>query len=155
MMARVPREFSTVVLDTNVVVAALLWDGVPRALLKLVAAEQSVAAVVSPALIAELERVLQRAQLAERVRATGRSAEELVSRYREIAVTVTPSAVAPVVVADSDDDHVLALAGRRACIAGDHRRSLASPADRAARRYCDCDSSSSPRVFWQEPVSHG
>ena len=82
MMARVPREFSTVVLDTNVVVAALLWDGVPRALLKLVAAEQSVAAVVSPALIAELERVLQRAQLAERVRATGRSAEELVSRYR-------------------------------------------------------------------------
>ncbi len=110
MMARVPREFSTVVLDTNVVVAALLWDGVPRALLKLVAAEQSVAAVVSPALIAEFERVLQRAQLAERVRATGRSAEELVSRYREIAVTVTPSAVAAVVVADSDDDHVLALA---------------------------------------------
>ena len=49
MMARVPREFSTVVLDTNVVVAALLWDGVPRALLKLVAAEQSVAAVAARA----------------------------------------------------------------------------------------------------------
>lgn len=49
MMARVPREFSTVVLDTNVVVAALLWDGVPRALLKLAAAEQSVAAVAARA----------------------------------------------------------------------------------------------------------
>ena len=40
MMPRVPREFTTVVLDTNVVVAALLWEGVPRALLERVAAEE-------------------------------------------------------------------------------------------------------------------
>lgn len=87
MMARVSDEFTTVVLDTNVVVA-----------------------VVSPELIAELGRVLRRPQLAERVRATGRTAEELISRYREIAATVTPLTVTPVVVADADDDHVLALA---------------------------------------------
>ena len=110
MMVRVFGELTTVVLDTNVVVAALLWDGVPRALLELVAAVPWVVAAVSPELIAELERVLQRPQLAEGVRATGRTAEELISRYREITATVTPVTVAPVVVADADDDHVLALA---------------------------------------------
>jgi len=110
MMTRVPREFTTVVLDTNVVVAALLWEGVPRALLERVAAEERIVAVVSPALIAELERVLRRPRLAERVRATGRTAEQLVSRYCGMAATVTPLTVAPIVVADSDDDHVLALA---------------------------------------------
>lgn len=110
MMARVPVEFTTVVLDTNVVVAALLWDGAPRALLELVAVDPRIVAVVSPALIAELEKVLRRTRLAERVRATGMTAEQLVSRYRAIAATVTPLTVAPVVIADSDDDHVLALA---------------------------------------------
>jgi putative PIN family toxin of toxin-antitoxin system len=110
MMARLPGELTAVVLDTNVVVAALLWDGLPRALLARVAAEPRIAAVVSPVLIAELTRVLQRPQLAKRVRATGRTPEELVSRYREITATVIPRAVAPIVLADSDDDHVLALA---------------------------------------------
>ena len=50
MMARVPVEFTTVVLDTNVVVAALLWDGAPRALLELVAVDPRIVAVVSPTL---------------------------------------------------------------------------------------------------------
>jgi len=152
MMARVSGELTTVVLDTNVVVAALLWDGVPRALLELVAAEPWVVAAVSPELITELERVLQRPQLAERVRATGRT-EELISRYREITATVTPVTVAPVVVADCDDDHVLALAvaaHASLVITGDRSHLFA---DWAARGDRDRDTSSSTRFSEATPMS--
>lgn len=100
----------TVVLDTNVMVAALLWDGLPRRLFETVVTTPGFTAVVSPAILAELGRVLSRPRFASRILTTGRNADELIALYRRLAVVVTPRTVARIVSADADDDHVLALA---------------------------------------------
>lgn len=99
-----------VVLDTNVLVAALLWDGLPRKLFEAVCAAPGVTVVVSPEMLAELDRVLRRPRFAARIRATGWRPDELIARYRLLTAVITPRTVARIVLADEDDDHVLALA---------------------------------------------
>ena len=58
------------VLDTNVVLSALLWHGRPAELLDLGATDQ-VRLFTSEALVAELERSLAKPRLAARIAATG------------------------------------------------------------------------------------
>jgi putative PIN family toxin of toxin-antitoxin system len=60
-----------IVVDTNVVVSALLWGGPPRAVLT-AAHEQRITLYTSAPLIAELEDVLSRDKLARRCRAVER-----------------------------------------------------------------------------------
>jgi len=55
------------VLDTNVVVSALIWGGNPLALLE-AAAEGRIELFTSPVLLAELETVLRRPHLMRRLR---------------------------------------------------------------------------------------
>jgi putative PIN family toxin of toxin-antitoxin system len=99
-----------VVLDTNVVVAALLWDGIPRQLLEALAADPFVTLASSPQLLAELDRVLVKPQLTERFRLLSLNSRQVIARYARLVTIVTPQSVARVVEADADDDHVLALA---------------------------------------------
>ena len=100
----------TVVLDTNVVVAALLWDGVPRQLLESLTADPFVTLASSPQLLAELDRVLVKPQLTERLRLSSLSPQQVIARYARLVKIMTPQSVARVVEVDADDDHVLALA---------------------------------------------
>ncbi len=108
-------------LDTNVLVSALLWTGPPHELLH--AARTGTAALLtSPALIAELRDVLARPKLAPRIAELGTTAGELMESLLSRVVVVEPATVEPVIVADPDDDHVLAcaLAGKaRWVISGD------------------------------------
>ncbi len=98
-----------VVLDTNVLVSALLWPGNPTKLIEF-AADGVVQLFASKLLIEEFSDVLQRPKLAVRVAATGMSATELVQQYQRLAHRVTASKLITRISRDIDDDAVLACA---------------------------------------------
>ena len=115
-----------IVADTNTVLSGLLWQGPPRRLLEL-ARERKVSLCTSLTLLAELAEVIARDKFAERVRAAGLSAAELVQDYEHLAEIVTPEPLPAPVSRDPDDDHVLAcaLAGKaELIISGDKRHLL-------------------------------
>ena len=64
----------------------------------------------SPALLGELARVLRRRKFSTRVERLSASVDELIEGYGELAQFVRPAAISPVVLADPEDDHVLACA---------------------------------------------
>lgn len=97
------------VLDTNVVASGLLWDGVPAQLID-VAQAGATELFTSRMLLAELARILRRAKFAKAIAASGLSLDDLVLGYAELARVVTPASISPTVLADPDDDHVLACA---------------------------------------------
>lgn len=98
------------VLDTNTVVSALLWKGSPHDLFAAVRERRDIALYSSPKLLAELADVLGREKLAPAVAASNRSPEEQLRQYISLVRIVTPASVQPVIVADPDDDHVIACA---------------------------------------------
>lgn len=98
------------VLDTNVVVAALLWSGPPRRLLEWAFDGEAIELFSSPALLDELAHTLTYAKLAARIQAHGTSVERLVARYTALVSLVIPPGVPRVVAGDADDDHVIAAA---------------------------------------------
>jgi len=97
------------VLDTNVVAAGLLWQGPPNRLVE-EAFDGKVELATSLALLVELEAILKRAKFARQIAKQSLSVAGLVLRYAELAQLVQPEPIAPVIVADPDDDHVLACA---------------------------------------------
>lgn len=97
------------VLDTNVVVAGLLWSGPPRRLLE-AAIEAQVQLFSSEALMSELVQTLGYKKFAGRIVSFGVSADTLVARYSALVGLVTPVNVPRVVADDADDDHVIAAA---------------------------------------------
>ncbi len=106
----VPPSIQRLVLDTNVVVAALLCNGVPQQLLAHAMADPRVRLFSSPVLLAELAHTLGYAKLAPRIAAHRTSAEQLVARYTALVSLVIPASTPPVVALDADDDHVIAAA---------------------------------------------
>jgi len=97
------------VVDTNVLVSAFLWQGTPGRLLEL-AGEQAVTLFTSRALLAELDSVLHRRKLAKPVAATGLSADQMLANYRKLATAVIVRPLAAPVSRDPDDDRVLECA---------------------------------------------
>ena len=97
------------VLDTNTVVSGLFWDG-PPSLLQDAARSGKVELYTSPALLTELARVLARRKFLASLERVGASVDELIEGYAELAQLVRPAPIAPVVLRDPDDDHVLACA---------------------------------------------
>ena len=97
------------VLDTNVVVSALIWGGVPYKLIEMAAAGE-IELVTSPTLLAGLRDVLGRAHLASRLAAQRSSTLLAIGFYADLAIRVSPLSTPRVVPGDADDDHVLAAA---------------------------------------------
>ena len=97
------------VVDTNVVISGLLWLGNPGRLLE-AAASGLLTIYTSAALVDELANTLSKGKLAPRVRTSGLTLDELLGRYLDVAIAVDAPSIVPVVLADPDDDHVLACA---------------------------------------------
>ena len=96
------------VVDTNVLVSAFLWQGTPGRLIGLAAGTQ-IELFTSRALIDELSEVLHRKKLARQVDATGLTAAQMVSHYSgRLAQIVTARKLVSPASRDADDDAVLA-----------------------------------------------
>ncbi|MGB7985231.1 MAG: putative toxin-antitoxin system toxin component, PIN family [Terracidiphilus sp.] len=96
------------VLDTNTVVSALLWEGAPRRLLKAVAVAR-LQLFTSDALLEELADVLSRRKFKKRIASLDFSPSELFDTYTkqvEIVQPIPVSRLAP----DLDDDVVIGTA---------------------------------------------
>ena len=98
-----------IVLDTNVVVSALVWGGTPYQLIRM-AIDGDVVLHTSLALLDELRDVLTRPHLAARIGQRHASAKEAVTLYASLTILVSPVSVPRVVPGDADDDHVIAAA---------------------------------------------
>ena len=97
------------VIDTNVLMAGLLWRGPPHALLEHVRAG-TVSLVSSPALLAELTYVIGRAKFDAILTRTNTSRERCLAEVRRLAEVIEPPPLPQPVCRDPDDDLVLALA---------------------------------------------
>lgn len=98
-----------VVLDTNVVVSALLWGGTPEQLTDL-AGDGVLELFTSEALVAELARILGRSKFAEKLGQKNLSSAEIVARYRELAETIDAAPIDAPALRDPDDAAVIACA---------------------------------------------
>jgi putative PIN family toxin of toxin-antitoxin system len=97
-----------VVLDTNVVVSALIWGGVPYRLLQFAAAGD-IALFASTVLLDELRLTLNRPHLASRLTQQQSSVAQALALYDQLVTQVVPRAIEPT-SRDPDDDHVIACA---------------------------------------------
>jgi putative PIN family toxin of toxin-antitoxin system len=96
------------VLDTNVVVSALLWDGAPKQLLR-VSHSEGVLLFTSTPLLVELTETLSKKKLGRKIAASRLSADHLVNFYAESVSVVRPIFV-PRIAPDPDDDVVIGTA---------------------------------------------
>jgi putative PIN family toxin of toxin-antitoxin system len=114
------------VLDTNVVISAFLWQGTPGRLLEL-AGEQEVRLFTSRELLDEVAEVLSRKKLTKNVAATGLTVTEMLANYRKMVTLITARRLPQKVSSDADDDAVLAAAksaGADLIVSGDRKHLL-------------------------------
>lgn len=97
------------VLDTNVAVSALLWNGPPFQLVQ-AARNSGVVFFSSVKLAHELGRVVARAKFARNVAKAQITHSQLVDRYLGMVLIVEPAAIPATILEDPDDDEVLACA---------------------------------------------
>ncbi len=113
------------VLDTNLLVSAVIAAGLPRRLVDGAKAGEF-EFCTSEGLLAELLDVLSRSKFAARLSQAGLTQQGIVDDLRRIAVIVSPADTPRVVPTDPDDDHVIAaaLAGAADLIASGDKRDL-------------------------------
>jgi uncharacterized protein len=98
------------VLDTNIVVAGLLWNGPPRRLIEWAIEGEVVELFSSPVLLDELAHTLGYPKFSARIESFGTSIAALVAQYAALVSLAMPTSVPRVVANDADDDHVIAAA---------------------------------------------
>jgi putative PIN family toxin of toxin-antitoxin system len=97
------------VLDTNTAVSGLIWGGVPARLID--AAAAGTAQIISSVpLLDELHDDLFRKKFAAQLAEQGVDAADLFEGYAALVQLVVPAVIGPVILADPDDDIVLATA---------------------------------------------
>ena len=120
-----PQPPLRLVLDTNVVVAGLLWNGPPRRLLQ-AAIDGEVDLFSSAVLLGELANTLEYTKFTKRIESFGTSIAALAAQYAALVSLVAPASVPRVAANDADDDHVIAaaVAARAELIVTGDRRHL-------------------------------
>jgi uncharacterized protein len=99
-----------IVLDTNVAVSALLWQGTAHQLLQAIRQRPGARLFSSPALLEELLDVLSRPFAVKRLVLANQTARAVLADYLEAVELVEPATVPRVVPNDADDDEVIACA---------------------------------------------
>ena len=97
------------VLDTNITISGLLWRGAPGSLLDAAIARR-VSLFTTTVLMNELAGVLGRPKFAARLSARKINLDDFLLDYATLANIVVPMDIAPTILADPTDDHVLAAA---------------------------------------------
>lgn len=97
------------VLDTNTAVSGLIWGGVPGRLIDAAAAGKTQIISTVP-LLDELHDVLFRKKFTAQLAEQGVEAADLFEGYAALVQLVVPAVIGPVLLADPDDDIVLATA---------------------------------------------
>jgi putative PIN family toxin of toxin-antitoxin system len=111
-----------VVLDTNTVISGLLWHGPPRQIFTL-AREGKIRLFTTSALLEELSDVLHREKFVARLALTNLTPAQLIVGYAALATRIEPFRIPPTIIADPDDDAVLACAlaaEAKIIVSGDH-----------------------------------
>ena len=97
------------VLDTNIVISGLLWNGPPRRLIDS-AIGGTVNLYTSAVLIAELREALAYAKFAKRIATNGETVDRCIRRFMAIASLTAAAMIEGTGSADPDDEHVIACA---------------------------------------------
>ena len=105
-----PQPALRLVLDTNIVVAGLLWNGPPRRLIEWAIEGEAIELFSSPVLLDELAHTLGYSKFTRRIESFSTSIAALVAQYTALVSLVMSASVPRVVTNDADDDHVIAAA---------------------------------------------
>jgi len=97
------------VIDTNIVISALFWKGLPRLVVD-AALDKQYIALTTEAVTTELIRVLAYPKFAQQIANQALNIEHLVENYLAIAIGVLPGEVSSNVERDPKDRKVLACA---------------------------------------------
>lgn len=97
------------VLDTNVLVSAMLWPGTPTRLIDM-ASEGQIQLFTSRALLDELNETLHRPKFTRAIAASGLGIDEMIHHYQRLTYLVTTRKLTQQICRDADDDNVLACA---------------------------------------------
>jgi putative PIN family toxin of toxin-antitoxin system len=98
-----------VVLDTNTIISGLFWGGVPWQVYSAAFAEHYTL-LTTDDLLNELMIVLNRPKFVQSLAIFKRTAEDIVSEYRQVAEFVIPAEIPSDVIRDPKDRAVLACA---------------------------------------------
>jgi putative PIN family toxin of toxin-antitoxin system len=98
-----------VVLDTNVVISALLWDGIARQVVYIAESNQ-ISIYTGVVLLEELEEKLNHPKFAKKFAQTQISPSELMTAYNALVTVIASPPLSKPVCDDPDDDAVLACA---------------------------------------------
>jgi len=115
-----------VVLDTNVLVSAFLWQGLPQKILQL--AQKSVVTIcVTREMLDEFEHVLSYPKFRERLTRVGKTPSEIIDEFVEVIESFPSHPFSkPHILADPTDDMFLAcaLSSKAFCIVSGDRHLL-------------------------------
>lgn len=98
-----------IVVDTNVMISAVLWLGTPHRIVELAEKKQVVLCMTQP-MLDELREVLQRRKFQRYLETRHTSVEEIVSALLPLVELYAPTAVADIALADPDDEIFLGCA---------------------------------------------
>jgi uncharacterized protein len=96
------------VLDTNIVVSAILWGGTPRLVLAKII-EMGILILNSDDLLRELERTLSKPKFDDHLRLIAKTGAQITSDYSHLTTLVVPSTIPTGVIRDTKDEIILAV----------------------------------------------
>ncbi len=97
------------VLDVNVWISGLLWQGTPRQIIDL-ARSGAVTIFVSEPILNELQEVLARAKFQSKIRSLGITSQDLMNLVRQLSEACLPDSVNVPNLRDPDDEVILGAA---------------------------------------------
>jgi uncharacterized protein len=102
-------ESPRVVLDTNVVLSAMLWGGRPSEFF-LAAGNGDIALFCSNEMLVELAKSLSKQRFTKQILKTGLTKEQHLLRYGMLVSIIAPAGLSKAYSRDPDDDRVIACA---------------------------------------------
>jgi len=98
-----------VVLDTSVLISAVLWRGICNRILKL-AEQGQITICITPLILKEFQNVLRRPKFSTILKLLEISVEEITIELLNITTVFPDIEISPVVIEDTEDDKIVSCA---------------------------------------------